>query len=282
MKLQETGSVAVESRSVRGRFRRGFQILGVTVTILLAVGTLTSYWALRKTREVPEFYRQATQQPPRDIAQASRQMESQVERLATRVGRLGNWDAEFTEDQINAWLIQQLPLEFSQVLPKGVEEPRVAIRDGEILAAARYRDSRIETVVSFRVGVKLTAEPNVLAVEISDLKAGALPLPLSRFVTHISKRAARDSLKVEWDSSEDGHPIALVTVPSEHPKYARKPVVVESVTIADGRIHLSGHTGPQAYVAYQPRTAVYQLASLRRHSHQAGRSAEDDELRKKL
>lgn len=230
----------------------------VTLTV-----TLAGNWALKKTQEVPDFYLQATALPENNSAEQSRELESEVEELANRVGQLGGWEATFTEEQVNAWLIHQLPLEFASLLPTGVEEPRVAIRDGRVLVAARYKNSRIETVVSFEVHAQLTPEPNVLAVKISQLKAGALPLPLSRFINHISNRAAKSALQIRWDDNEEGDEVALVTVPSEHPSYVRKPVIVESVSILAGMVRLAGHTGPEARLSYQPRTAVYQLASLR-------------------
>jgi hypothetical protein len=224
-------------------------------------------WALEKTREVPDFYRQAIARVPDDAGAISRQLESEVLELKDQVGHYGSWRAVFTEEQINAWLVHQLPQEYSKVLPKGVCEPRVVIQDGKVLAAARYSDPRIDTVVSFEVTIQLTAEPNVLAVEVRNLRAGALPLPLNHFVHHISHRAASDSLEVRWDAAEpDGIPIGLITVPSDHPKYVRTPVIVESVEFTEGRLWLAGRTGPEAVLGYQPRGPVYRLASMRTES----------------
>lgn len=234
--------------------------------LLVVIGTATAfgcsaYWALQKTQEVPDFYLQAANRMPNDVGEASRELEHEVEELTARVGRVGGWEATFTESQINAWLVHQLPKEFSKALPAGIAEPRVLIEDGKIRAAARYKDKRIETVVSFELGVQVTPEPNVLAIEVRQLKAGALPLPLGRFVEHISKRAARDNLEVRWDVNAAGLPIALLTVPSTHRGYVRTPVIVESVTMTEGRIRLTGHTGPEARVSYQPQGPIYRLAS---------------------
>ncbi len=220
-------------------------------------------WALQKTREVPDFYRQASERMPSDLDEASRQLEDEVHALTEQVGRLGSWEATFDEGQINAWLIHQLPKIFTRVLPKGVKEPRVVLQDGKVLAAARYQDSRFDTVVSFELDVQLTAEPNVLAIEIRELKAGALPLPVSRFRDSISRWAARDALEVRWETNSSNDPIALVTVPSDHDSYLKTPVIVESVTLTQGALRLAGHTGPEARIAYKPRGPVYRLTSLR-------------------
>lgn len=266
--MSQTESSGVEAtppvalpRKRKMRRLLGWTLLG-TAAIATAFGC-SALWAIQKTQEVPDFYVQAASRMPTDVGEASRELQHEVEELTAQVGRVGGWAATFTESQINAWLVHQLPKEFSKALPAGVAEPRVVIEDGKILAAARYKDKRIETVVSFELGVQVTPEPNVLAIEVRQLKAGALPLPLGRFVEHISKRAAKDNLEVRWDTNAVGLPIALLTVPSTHHGYVRTPVIVESVTMTNGRIRLTGHTGPEARVSYQPQGPIYRLASHR-------------------
>ena len=254
-----------ERTSTNSRRMHRWAVAILCLLVACVGGTyIAAQWALEKTRQVPDFYRQAIARVPDDAGAVSRQLEHEVLELKDQVGHFGSWRAVFTEEQLNAWLVHQLPQEYSKVLPKGVCEPRVVIQDGKVLAAARYSDSRIDTVVSFEVTIQLTAEPNVLAVEVRNLRAGALPLPLNHFVHHISHRAARDSLEVRWDAAEpDGIPIGLITVPSDHPKYVRTPVIVESVEFTEGRLWLAGRTGPEAVLGYQPRGPVYRLASLR-------------------
>ena len=105
----------------------------------------------------------------------------------------------------------------------------------------------------------------MLAVKVSGLKAGALPLPLNKFLKGISKEAATGGIDVQWDMNESG-PIALVTVPSEHPRYVISPVTVESVELTDGRLRLAGHTGPLAHQSYQPQGPIYRFVSYRHES----------------
>lgn len=266
--MSQTESGEVESAlpatpPKRKTVRRLLGIVLLTIVIAGAAFGCSAYWALQKTQEVPDFYLQAANRMPNNVGEASRELENEVEELTAQVGRVGGWAATFTEAQINAWLVHQLPKEFTKALPAGVAEPRVVIEDGKILAAARYKDKRIETVISFELVVQVTPEPNVLAIEVRQLKAGALPLPLGRFVEHISKRAAKDNLEVRWDTNASGLPIALLTVPSTHRGYVRTPVIVESVTMSQGQIRLTGHTGPEARVSYQPQGPIYRLASHR-------------------
>ncbi len=77
----------------------------------------------------------------------------------------------------------------------------------------------------------------------------------------ISNEAAAGDIDVNWDVTDDG-PIALVMVPTEHPRYRQSPVIVECVKLVDGQLRLAGHTGPEAHQSYQPRGPVHRFVSF--------------------
>ncbi len=242
--------------------KRSIKTAFVIVAILAGVGGGSAWWAVRKTQQVPDFYVQAKKRMPADLAAASKELEHDVSELQGAVANLGSWQAVFSEEQINAWLVEQLPKEFPKVLPVGVADPRIVIEDDRVLAAATYKSKHIDTVVSFEIKVALTEHANVIALRIENLRAGSLPLPLQSFLRGISTEAAKGDIKVVWDMDEKG-PVALVTVPSDHPRYKKTPVIVESFQLLSGQVLLAGHTGPEAWHVYRPRGVVYQLASVR-------------------
>ena len=256
------------------------------VILLVVIGLSGGWWALEQTQQVPEFYTRATQTLPSSTAEASQDLQEEVEQLQSDAAKIGSWDATFSDDQINAWLIEELPKKFPQLLASGASEPRIAIEDGRLLAAVRYKNRRIDTVISCQLSVELTEQPNMLALQINELKAGALPLPLSNFLRGITHEAAKGGVDVRWDDTDSG-PIALVTVPSEHPGYVRAPVIVESIQLIDGNLRLAGHTGPLAHESYSPLGPVYQFVSYRpaeNRSRQDSRlsSSQPSSSRKKL
>ncbi|WP_153556536.1 hypothetical protein [Roseimaritima sediminicola] len=243
--------------------RRWISRIASTIFLLGLIAACLAFWAYRQTRSVPEFYERARAAAPDNAGMVSRELQRQVEQLQEDVQHKGGWRAEFTDDQINAWLISVLPTEFPKLLPPGVDEPRVAIEDGKILAAARYKKNHIDTIVSFEIKVELTEQPNVLAVRLENLRAGRLPLPISRFAKGISREAAKSDFEVLWDKdSLDDAPVAFITIPREHEKYVNAPVIIESVDLESGILSMSGHTGPDAVHAFQPQGPVYYLASL--------------------
>ncbi len=257
--------------------RHWIKRIAVCALTVLAVGLAFSWWAVKQTRHVPEFYQRAT-----SVDQVSKPMSGRVvmrthsgsgksvsstltdDSLLVGKSPLAgkSWTAVFTVEEINAWLSEELPTTFPQLLAKGATDPRICIEDGRVLAAARYKTQRLDLVISCELVVELTEEPNMLALRVKYLRAGALPIPLSSFLTGISKEAARGDVDIRWDDTESG-PVALVKVPSEHPRYVTNPVLVESVSLVDGAMVLSGNTGPLAFETFRPLGPLYRFVSYR-------------------
>ncbi len=240
------------------------RIASIAVTVLI-VGFVFSWWAVRQTQHVPEFYQRATGTGTAAAGSSGRVvMDTNVERLLTDSDApiVESWNAVFTVDEVNAWLAEELPTSFPQLLAQGATDPRICIVDGRVLAAARYKTKRLDLVISCELAVELTEEPNMLALRVKHLRAGALPIPLSSFLTGISKEAAKGDVDIRWDDTEAG-PVALVKVPSEHPRYVTNPVLVESVQLVDGALVLSGNTGPLAFETFRPLGPIYRFVSYR-------------------
>ena len=229
--------------------------------VLFATGAgLVAWWAVRQTQHVPEFYTQAVTKLPAKTAEASMRLQADVEQFQSDAAKLGSWHATFSDQEINAWLAEELPKRFPQLLRSGVSDPRIVIEDDRLRVAARYKDRRFDTVVSMDLQAELTEEANMLAIRFTNVRAGALPLPIEQFLKQITHEAAKGDVDVRWDITEDG-PVALVNVPREHPKYVVNPVIVESLQLADGELVLWGHTGPLAEESFKPHGQVHQFVS---------------------
>jgi hypothetical protein len=240
--------------------KRWIRLMAIIAALLMAIGSIAAVWLWRTTRYVPEFYEAAVQASPPNVPAEVEGLREEFSHLRGDASRPGSWNAEFTDDQINAWLIQQLMVDYPSLLPQGVSDPRVVIRDGRLLAAARFRNEHFDTVVSVELTAELTPQPNVLAVRFMNLKAGALPLPIGRLIDGLTREAAKRSLDIRWQSDDTGN-VALVTIPSDHPKYPHKPVIVESIRFAEGTLIIEGITGKSAIDAYSPRGPIYKLSS---------------------
>ncbi len=218
--------------------------IAIIMCVISVIAGSIAWWAVEQSQYVPEFYTRASTNRSVTTVEASRRLQAEVKQLQNDVAQIGSWRVAFSDEQVNAWLIEELPQKFPR-LAAGASEPRIMIEDDRVRAAVRYKTNHIDTIVSCEFVVEMTEEPNMLAFRVQNLRAGALPLPLTKFVNGITKEAARGDIDVRWDDTEKG-PIALVTIPSTDPRYVLSPVVVESMMMYDGALLLSGHTGALA------------------------------------
>jgi hypothetical protein len=205
---------------------------------LLAVGVLILYQAAQRE---PEFYQHALSVEVENHEEAGDQLEQSVLDLHNDVRQAGTWEAVFTDEQVNGWFASDMPDKFPKVLPPGTQEPRVVIDPEGIRVACRFDNGKLKTVVSFALDVDLTTETNTLAIRISKLRAGALPVPLKQILDKITAAGRRGNVPLRWTQVE-GDPVALVTVPVTHEDYAHREIYLDSIALQDGALHLAGHT----------------------------------------
>ncbi|TWT53449.1 hypothetical protein Pla22_10780 [Rubripirellula amarantea] len=235
--------------------------LTLVALVIMGLISCSSWWAVQQTKHVPDFYARATQQGA-STHLARERLDAEVRQLQKDVARLGSWRAAFSDQQINAWLAEELPAKFPRLARCGAKQPRIMIDGEKIHAAVQFQHGRIDTVISCEVNVELTQQPNMIALRLSNLRAGALPLPLQNFLGGITREAARGGLDVRWDMTETG-PIALVTIPSEDPRYVYRPAVIETVNLVRGAMYLSGHAGDEAVDAFMPSGPLHQFVSYK-------------------
>lgn len=221
--------------------RINIRLIIVALFLLTAFAGGALFLLYSASRHEPQFYQQALQIEPEQQREAGHELEKSVLDLHNTARTEGRWEAVFTEAQVNGWLAADLPEKFPHMLPVGTDQPRVSIDPQRIKIACRYQHGKINTVVSFDLSVNLTTEPNTLAVRVSQVRAGALPVPLKRFLAPITKAGADSDIALRW-SQADGDPVALVTVPHQHADYSHREIYLESVEMRDGEIRLAGRT----------------------------------------
>jgi hypothetical protein len=234
--------------------RKLLRLVFVLAMIVVAGVAVFLTAAYRATQQVPEFYKAALVERPVEQKAAADALEREVLSLNSEVRRPGRWEARFSQDQINGWLAADLPVKFPGVLPEGVSQPRVAIDADQVQMAVKFKQGDVETVLSLTGDAYLTDRPNEVAIHIEHVRAGAFPVPLSRFLENIAEKAGDAGLPLRWDE-QDGDPVALVTLPLDREEFKGKQLRVEEISINDGEIVVSGRTEgdpPPAETAKQP------------------------------
>lgn len=235
--------------AIPNHFRKSFmhslwrRLFYAALAILVLAGGFIG-WAYRATQYVPDFYeRQLEAENPVVQKRRGDEFERQALELNNQIRKSDHWRASFSAEEINAWLAIDMPEKFPEVLPDDVRSPRVAIEPEMFQLACRVENSRFTSVVSLGVQPYVTSEPNVLALRVKQLRAGALPIPLGQYLEKISHKCAQAGIPLRW-TEEDGDPVALVTLPLNPEDFRNRRVQVEEIELTDGALIVSGVSEP--------------------------------------
>jgi hypothetical protein len=220
------------------RWRR---MAGVAAVLLVLALAATLFIVYRASRHVPQFYQQALAADPVVQRSAGDELERRALELTNEVQHSGDWEAVFTDEQINGWLAVDLIEKFPDLLPSEVHEPRVVITPDEVRVACRYTDENITAVISLALTVGLTDEPNVVAVRVKRVRAGALPIPLNQFLDDITQAARESGLDLRWTQAE-GDPVALIRLPTENTELPDRTLHLKKFELRAGEAYLAGET----------------------------------------
>lgn len=246
MKGAPSATVSVEGACVMNRKRA--KIVAALAAGLLLVGG--AFWLLQHQ---PAFYRAALHNPapPETRREQAKQFVQDAVQLVNGVRNEETWAQEFSDQSVNAWLADELPVKYPKWLPKGVVDPRVRFEQDSLRLAFRTGTGLWSKTISARLKVWV-AGPNELALEIESLNAGLVPIPIDDVVSDLIDSLNKEGWRIEWREAHgrDVLVVALGTEPSEgdDPRQA----VVESVELDRGRLSVTG--GRRTDLAERPAT----------------------------
>lgn len=202
---------------------------------VIGAGGVAVYCALR---HVPEFYREALESPAAGQKICSDRMLQHCSALASDVRKSGRWHAVFTAGEINGWLAVDLLQNYPGALPPEFRDPRVRIEPDRVRLACSFQQGGFSSVLSLTVEPAVI-RPNVLAIRICSARAGAIPVPLGRFLRAISDAARRAKARIEWRQA-DGDPVAILSLSPAGGDGRR--ALLDTLRLGDGKISLAGRT----------------------------------------
>jgi hypothetical protein len=217
---------------------RTFGMLG-----LLVVGGLAVLACL--LRHEPAEYRDIPVPEGLERRKLSGDFSNGVQRLMDDIGSRADdrWKEEFTADQMNSYFEEDFIRVKPFKLPEGVRSPRVSIKPGRLRLAFRYGQDLWTSVVTVDLNIWLVAnEANVVAVEVLDIRAGALPVSTQSMLEQVSENARRWNADVNWYRHE-GHPVAVVRFQPDQPNPS---VLLQRLELQDGRIVIEGKSAEPA------------------------------------
>ncbi len=207
----------------------------VGLALLAAVAIPTVLW-VSLTHE-PEFYRTASAMPKaRRKAEAKRFMAQSLQ-LRNDIVNEPRWEAAFSDEEVNAWLAEDLVATFATQIPEGVHEPRVVFENDRMTMAFQLDQGPVRSVVWVVARARVPSE-NQLALTIEKIRAGVVPIPAEQLLDKITESARSHGLEVTWEHDGD-LPMALVKYT---PSMKRRDIILERLQILNGQIRLAGRS----------------------------------------
>lgn len=234
--------------------RRKSLWLGIGIVVLVVTGTSV---LLLLVNHEPKFYRVRALPAGVEREQRSQKFQSEFARLVNDVINYQEWNASFTDEQINSYLDEDFlhAHTVAKSLPEGIGAPHVAFEPDRMRLAFPYRIGSWSTIISIDLRVWLTTkESNVVAMEIQGLHAGSLPIAAQSLLERITEtvRGHEHDIEVSWFRRRNGYPVALFKFQAGE----RRPTVqLRRLELQQGRLVIGGRSieSPSLRAMLDPR-----------------------------
>lgn len=233
--------------------RRKSLILALLAVLLLLVGVGATLAAL--VLHEPAFYRRGGMAAVPQRRTLSDSFQEEFFRLLSALQSDDLWGAQFTTEQINAYLMEGFLTTRTdeKLLPDNVSAPRVALDADRLRLGFRYGSGRWSTIITIDMRLWVAqGQVNTVGLELLGLQAGALPINAQSLLEHVSEAARRNSIDVSWYRHE-GHPVALLRFGTDQP---RTTIQLKHVELQEGRLLIQGRClDPAARTTSSPEAA---------------------------
>ena len=173
-------------------------LLILFVLILLLGGVAGGlYWS---SAQVPKFYQAALQEQsqPEVRQQKAKQFVQHSMQLVNDVrNKEPRWSQEFSEQQINAWLAEELHQKYNEWVPEGITDPRVKFDKNQVELGFHLTLKKWSGIISLKFKPWLM-ENNRLVLELDQAKAGLLPIPIDDAISDLIREARSEGWYIEW------------------------------------------------------------------------------------
>jgi hypothetical protein len=185
----------------------------------------------------PSYYRAMTRLSRAGRADRAKKFVAQSLQLRNDICNEPTWEAVFSDDEVNAWLAEDLITHFADQLPPEVNEPRLLFELDRITLAFQLHQRGIHSVITV-VARPRVPEGNTVELTLEKIRAGILPVPADGFLDRIIDYARCHGVDAEW-SRKDGYPVVVIRYT---PNLDREDVRLEELHIGNGQIRLAGRS----------------------------------------
>jgi hypothetical protein len=242
------------------RYRR-LIVVGLASLVVVA-GVPALLWV--SVTHQPKFYKAIVAVSPEQRQEGAKRFLAQSLQLSNDIHNEPRWEAVFSDQEVNAWLAEDLVTHFADQLPPEVHEPRVVFEPDRVTLAFQLDQGPLRAVIWVVARVQV-AEQNVLELAIEKIRAGVVPVPSEKILERITDEARARGLDIRW-THEGDQQVALIRYT---PDLARSDVVLEQLHVRRGQIRLAGRSNRVKGAVVSPvlpKRKVLQSAFPRRNT----------------
>jgi hypothetical protein len=203
--------------------------LGIVASILTGAWLCLTYQ--------PSYYRDMVRLTREQRAGKAKKFVAQSLQLRNDICNERTWEAVFTDQEVNAWLAEDLVTHFADQLPPEVNEPRVLFDLDRMTLAFQLRQGAVQSVITV-VARPRVPQGNTVELTLEKIRAGILPVPADHVLDRIIEYARYHGVDVEW-SRKDGYPVVVIRYT---PNTDREDVELEELQFLAGQVRLAGHS----------------------------------------
>jgi hypothetical protein len=239
------------------RLFRAAMVLLLLVSIPLGIWFCLTYQ--------PSYYRRMVSLPRDQSELRAKHFVAQSLQLRNDIVNEPTWEAVFSDQEVNAWLAEDLVTHFADQLPPEVHDPRVLFEMNRVVLAFQLEKGGVQSVITV-VARPRVPEGNTVELTLEKIRAGILPVPADNVLDRIMEHARHHGVDVQWQR-RDGYPVVVMRYT---PHLAREDIQLEEVEIRSGQIRLAGRSDRTKGAFLLPRLPsrkVLQSTFPRRNVH---------------
>lgn len=211
------------------------RLLGAGIILAVLAAVPAAFW-FSLTYEPPYYRRMvALSQAHREVR--AKHFVAQSLQLRNDIVNEPTWEAVFSDQEVNAWLAQDLVTHFADQLPPEVRDPRVLFEMDRVVLAFQLDKAGVQSVITVVARPRIPAR-NTVELTLEKIRAGILPVPADNVLDRIIDHAQRRGVDVTWQKRE-GYPVVVIHYT---PNLTREDVQLEEVEIRGGQIRLAGRS----------------------------------------
>lgn len=245
-------------------------IIAASVLVTLALLPVAGWLSLTHQ---PKFYRTMRSLSRGEREKKAKHFVANSLQLRNDITNERVWAAEFTDQEVNAWLAEDLMTHFADQIPSEIHDPRIAFEHDRVTFAFGLDRGPIRSVIWVVARISVP-EDNVLALTVEKVRAGVIPISVDHVIGPLTTGARDRGLDIRWLANESP-PVALIRY---RPDGGRSDVVLKKLTVRQGKIHFSGRSD-RLQGAFRgpilPDRHLLQLNFPKRNSQRRGASPAD-------